>query len=163
MSRITSLVLIFFLVGTVGERRARAEEVPAPALPSLHDSPKTRVRSPALLGGGIACTAVGLFAGVVGVVFLTAKAEQVPPDSGACIGCLPDDVWARRKTIGGISLGVGVALVAAGLPMMIVGAKRVNLEPAASPPEAEHPPSVAEPKTRQPSMELALSGVRFRF
>ena len=85
------------------------------------------MRSVPLLASGIALSAIGLGTVVAGNVYFVngVNADQCFDDF-----CTSDD---GSKIRGGVLLGVGSALTAAGVPMIFVGAQREEGEASSSP------------------------------
>lgn len=83
----------------------------------------THMRSAPLVGGGIALTTIGGLAIPVGAFILMFPHDQ--PECFGPVGCSVD-YTARDLTGAGILAG-GIAAVAAGIPMIVWGGRRVPL------------------------------------
>ena len=76
------------------------------------------MRSPALLGTGIALATVGSVAVPFGGLILL-----IPKPQPECMGCSID--YGSSYAMGALFLGGGLAAIAASIPMMVYGAHRV--------------------------------------
>lgn len=101
-----------------------AKQAPVPAIP-------THVQNPAMLVGGMVLSSVGLFVGLLG--YSTFKRDQ--------FRCDHDQTDSCSTSKPGVALAItGGAMLAVGIPFIIVGARRVPVAPRASrllPPESD--------------------------
>ena len=80
----------------------------------------THMRSPALLGTGIALATLGAVAVPIGGLILI-----IPKDQPMCMGCSID--YTSSYVAGAVFFAGGIAAIAASIPMMIYGAHRVPI------------------------------------
>ncbi len=119
--RLTSLVFAGFIFATPLVAHAD-EDGSALVTP---DHAHRAIRSPALLGGGIALTVVGAAAIPLGFVITYLG-------HGSCGLCEPPDLTAQHWA-GAMIIGSGVASIAGGVVMIVVGGKRVPVTISSGP------------------------------
>lgn len=112
-----------------GPRETEASQAPPP-------EPVLVRNSPGLMAGGIVLLSAGALSSVLGVAWMLAQDSgqascEAANDALINAGLTPNDCSsdANSPVVGGTLIGVGLAGVGAGIPMTVVGAKRVPLEP----------------------------------
>lgn len=88
------------------------------AAPSDLDEPRMKRRSPGMIAGGIVSASVGLIGGGIGLGLLALCQPDARPNE---IGCKPAAGW-------GLTIA-GVAGIAVGIPLIVIGAKKVPAKP----------------------------------
>lgn len=112
-----------------GPRATEERSAPPPA-------PEMVRNSPGLMAGGIVLISVGALSSLFGVAWMLAQDSgqascESANDALISAGLSPNDCSRDENSpvVGGTFIGLGLVGVGAGIPMTVVGAKRVPLEP----------------------------------
>lgn len=106
-----------------------AADPPAPPVTAPLATPApvqaTQIRSQGMLAGGVALTFFGGLGATTGAVLLLASSFGCPE------GC--EDSASRSRALGGPLLGIGAAMLAGGIVLIVIGNQKVPAQKAAIP------------------------------